>query len=279
MKRPALVAGAFALIVALTGCGANTVTGTPNPAAGTSSGGTALFGTAQDLVRAATAQTAKSKSAKFSIESSVAGQQLNGQGQGHFDGDDTAMQLKMSIGPIDEELRYVDKALYIQLPEQYRAQATSGKAWGKLSADDPAAKAMGTNQAQQDDPSKILDQIQQAGTITKSEQTVLDGQQVTHYWINIDVAKTVDKLASAGLPQEQLDQIKTKVPTFPMELWLNGDTLPVQVTEDLTALMTAAGAPAGAGGLKMTMKYSDWGVPVDVQAPPADQVGALKTGG
>jgi hypothetical protein len=26
---------------------------------------------------------------------------------------------------------------------------------------------------------------------------------------------------------------------------------------------------------KMTMKYTAWGVPVDVQAPPADQVGEL----
>jgi hypothetical protein len=278
MKRPALVAGGFALIVALTGCGAQSVTGTPNPA-GTSSGGTTLFGNAQDLVRAATAQTGKSKSAKFSIESSVAGQQLSGQGQGRFDGDNTAMQMKMNIGPVDEELRYVNKTLYIQLPAQYRAQATSGKAWGKLSADSPAAKAMGANQAEQNDPSKILDQIQQAGTITKSEQTVLDGQPVTHYWINVDVAKAMGQLSSAGLPPEQLDQIKTKVPTFPMELWLNGDMLPVQVTEDMTPLMAAAGAPASAGGLKMTMKYSDWGVPVDVQAPPADQVGDLKTGG
>ncbi len=27
----------------------------------------------------------------------------------------------------------------------------------------------------------------------------------------------------------------------------------------------------------MTMKYRDWGAPVDVAAPPADQVGELKT--
>jgi hypothetical protein len=271
MKKIALAAGGVALVLTLSGCGARTVAGTPNA-------DPMLFGNAQQLVRAASAKTQQTKSAKFSIETSVAGQQLDGQGTGRFDGDNTAMQMTMNVGPVTEELRYLDKTLYVQLPAQLRAQMTQGKPWGKLPADSDLAKTMGASQAQQNDPSQILSQIQQAGTITKSEQTTLDGQQVTHYWINVDVAKAADKLAASGVSTAQLDQIKDKVSTIPLELWLNTDLLPVQVTEDLSGVVKAAGAPAGAHPMKLPMKYSDWGTAVDVQAPPADQVGELTMG-
>jgi hypothetical protein len=267
--RPAFAVGALALVVALTGCGVRTVSGTPTA-------DSQIFGNAQELVRAATAQTEKSKSAKFTIQSALGAQAITGQGEGRFDGDDTAMHLTMTVGSIDEDLLYVDKTMYIQLPEQYRAQMTSGKPWGKLAADSDLAKTMGAAQAQQNDPSQILQQIQEGGTITRSEQTMLDGLQVTHYWIDVDVAKSIDKLKAAGLPEAQLNEVATKVKTIPVELWLDGDLLPVQFTEDMSGLLTAAGAPASMQNMKVTMKYTDWGTPVDVQAPPADQVGELK---
>jgi hypothetical protein len=166
--------------------------------------------------------------------------------------------------------------MYMQLPEQYRGQLTSGKPWGKLAADSDLAKTMGAAQAQQNDPSQILQQIQQAGTINRSEQTTLDGKPVTHYWIDVDTAKSLDKLKSSGLQDSQLEQIAAKVKTIPVELWLDRDLLPAQFTEDMSGVIQAAGAPAGTPSMKMTIKYTDWGAPVDVQAPPADQVGELK---
>jgi hypothetical protein len=271
LRKNALAASGVALVLALSGCGARTIAGTP-------SADPMLFGNAQELVRAASAKTGQAKSAKFSVESSLAGQQVTGQGMGRFDGDNTAMQMTMNVGTVNEELRYVDKTLYIQLPEQVRAQMTRGKPWGKVPADSDLGKMMGASQAQQNDPSKILDQIQAAGTITRNEQTTLDRQQVTHYWINVDLAKAAGKLAASGISTGQLDQIKNKLPTIPLELWLNGDLLPVQFTENLSGMLTAAGAPASAQNVKMTMRYSGWGTAVDVQAPPADQVGELTMG-
>src|SRR5437879_6115958 len=113
MKRIALAASGVALVLALSGCGAHTISGTP-------SADPMLFGNAQELVRAASAKTDQKKSAKFTVESSFAGQQISGQGLGRFDGENTVMQMTMNVGPVDEELRYVDKTFYIQLPEQAR---------------------------------------------------------------------------------------------------------------------------------------------------------------
>ncbi|NIH87340.1 hypothetical protein [Amycolatopsis granulosa] len=63
-----------------------------------------------------------------------------------------------------------------------------------------------------------------------------------------------------------------------MELSLDRAQLPVPVTQDLGLLMEAADAAAEAQNASMTMKYTDWGDPVGVAAPPADQLGVLKSG-
>ncbi|WP_208024606.1 hypothetical protein [Amycolatopsis pithecellobii] len=272
--RKRQVFAAVAVALTLAGCGARPESSstTNDPTTNDSN----VFGNAQELVRAATDQTAKAKSAKFTAESSLAGQAVTAQGQARFDGADTVMDMTMTVGPVREEMRYVDRALYVQLPEQYRARMTSGKPWGKVPADSAVAKQIGAQQAQQNDPSQALQQIQQAGTITRSAHETLDGQPVTHYWIDVDFAKGFDKFKNTGLPEAQLNEIAAKVKTIPVELWLGSDKLPVQITEDMSALMKAAGAPATAQDMKITMKYSDWGTPVDVQAPPANQVGELK---
>ncbi|GAA4665447.1 MULTISPECIES: hypothetical protein [Amycolatopsis] len=275
MKRPMLAVGALALVLTLAGCGQRPVTGTANGDAA-AAGNSPLFSNAQELVRAATSQTEKAKSAKFSMDMDVAGQTMTAEGAGTFDGDNTTMQMSMTVGGMDQELRYVGNTLYIRLPEQLRARVPGGKPWGKVPADSDTAKALGAAQAQQNDPSKTLQQIQEAGTITRSEQTTLDGKPVTHYWIDIDFAKAMDRYRGTQMPLEQLEQIKDKVGKLPAELWLDRDQLPVQVFQDMSPMMVAAGAPASAQTLKMTMKYSDWGTPVDVQTPPADEVGELQ---
>lgn len=276
MKKPALLAGAGALVVALAGCG-STVSGHPANGSGGTNGG--LFTSALDLYNASSGQTDKSKSAKFTVDSSIGGQQLSGNGAGKFDGPNTEMQMSMSVGPLQEQLRWVGGTMYMQLPEQYRAQLTSGKPWGKASPDSPIGKQMGAAEAQNDDPSKMLEQIKDAGTIKNAEKVTLDGQQVTHYVIDLDFDKAMSKLAdSSGMAQAQLEQLKGKVGPIPLELWLNSDQLPVQVTEDLSGVLRAAGAPASMNSMKMTMKYSDWGTPVSVEAPPADQTGDLTMG-
>ncbi|WP_246272522.1 hypothetical protein [Amycolatopsis acididurans] len=271
MKRTALGASVLALVVALTGCGTKTVSGTPSGES---------FTDAQELVRAASSKTAEAKSSKFTFETALAGQKFTGQGAGRYDGANTAMQMSMDVGPVHEEILYVDGSAYIQLPEEYREKMTGGKPWGKLDPNNPMAKSMGAStNAEQNDPSKYLDQIQEAGTIKRNEQTTLDGQPVTHYWIDVDLTKVMNKLADSGYPQEMLDLLKGKTGTIPLELWLNQDLLPVKITEDLGSMMKAMGAPSQLTDMTMTMTYTDWGTPVTLTAPPADQVGDLKLGG
>ena len=273
MRKTALAAGGFALVIALTGC-----SGGGDNASGNGSGGelSSPFGSAQELVRAASAQTEQSKSSKFTFEMDMAGQKLSGSGEGMYAGADTAMSMTMDAAGQAMEMRIVGKTLYMKMPEG-TGMTAEGKPWVKIDpeGDDPMSKAMAgqfDNMTEQNDPSKILEQIEKAGTITNSEQVELDGQQTTHYSIELDMKKLAEQMPDSA-NAKAVEQMQGKIDTMPMELWLNSDQLPVQIVMDMSKIAEAAGQP-NAGG-QMTMKYSDWGTPVNVEAPPADQVGEM----
>ncbi|OZM73704.1 hypothetical protein CFN78_09330 [Amycolatopsis antarctica] len=281
MRKTAIAAGGFALVLALSACGGgDNGTDQASPAIG---GGSALFGNAQELVQAAESKTQNSKSSKFSMDMSMAGMTIAAKGEGRYDGENSAMSMTMDMMGQQIEMRFVDRAMYMKMPQGMGG--TADKPWIKISADgtDPMSQQMGgqfDQLTEQSDPTKMLEYIKQAGTITNSETTQLDGQETTHYSIDLDFDKMID-LAPGGLEKEQAEQMRGKIGVIPMELWLNSEQLPVQITMDMGAItkaaMEAAGAPAGGAPTegKMTMKYSDWGAEVDVAAPPADQVGEM----
>jgi len=119
---------------------------------------------------------------------------------------------------------------------------------------------------------KQVEQIKDAGTITKSQQETLDGQQVVHYWIDVDVEKLAAQQTDAMMKSAMESLAKQGTKTLKYELWVRGDGLPAKF---------ATQAPVGAGKpVTVTVGFSDWGQPVNVQAPPADQVGEMpKMGG
>ena len=281
MRKTTLVAAGAALVLTLTACSGNT-TGTAEPAAAggqTQSEGLASpFTDAIQLASASKQGTEKSKSAKFTMEGSAAGQSLTANGAMAFDGADTKFSMTSTAAGQTTEMRMVDKVMYIKLPAEEQKQMGTDKGWAKISADgtDPLSQALGgalSKSAEQSDPSKMLDQISKTGRIISSDQTELNGQKVNHYKVELDVAKALDQFTDqvpAAARDQLTEKLKGKDLKLPAELWLDKDNLPVQITMDQGPMMQAMGAPAG--DAKFTMKYTDWGTQVDVTAPPADQV-------
>ncbi|MFC4000450.1 hypothetical protein ACFS2C_21335 [Prauserella oleivorans] len=276
MRKTAMAASGFALVLALTACGGDDG-GSNDSAVGGGEAGTNLFTDPAKLAEAASQQTAASKSSKFTMQMNMAGQQMSAQGEGSYAGENTAVAMTMDMAGQQMEMRFVDQTMYMKLPQQLSAQ-TGGKPWVKISAEgtDPLSQQLGgqlDQMAAQSDPSKSLEYVKQAGNIVSSEETTLDGQQVTHYTVELDFKKIADQMAAGGLTQEQIAQLSGKIDKLPMQLWLNSDQLPVQVSMDMTKIMEAAGA--GNQKAEMVMKYTDWGAPVNVEAPPASEVGEL----
>lgn len=285
MRKTTLAAAGAALLLALTACSANTNSGTAGPAAAGgqsqangSSGLASPFTDAIQLASASKQGTEKSKSAKFSMEGSAGGKTLSANGAMAFDGANTKFSMTTTVSGETTEIRMVDKVMYLKLPADQQKEMGTDKSWAKISADgtDPVSQAMGTalsQSADQSDPTKMLDQISKAGRIISSDQTELNGRQVNHYKVELDVAKAVDQFTGsvpAATRDKVTEMLKGKDIKVPAELWLDKDNLPVQVTMDQGPMLQALGAPAS--NAKFTMKYSDWGTQVDVAAPPSDQV-------
>ncbi|WP_255638167.1 hypothetical protein [Amycolatopsis sp. DSM 110486] len=179
------------------------------------------------------------------------------------------------------EVRAVDKSLYLKIPPGEASQIGTDKPWIKITpgASDPLSQAMsGTlgSTSQASDPTELLDRIAEAGQILSSDQTTLDGEKVNHYKMDLDLDKALDQftVSMPAAARAKVDQqLKGKHVMLPAELWVDKNQLPREITFDETALMQAAGAGAGTTGIgKVTLKYSDWGAPVTITAPPADQV-------
>jgi hypothetical protein len=173
------------------------------------------------------------------------------------------------------EIRLVDGQLYVKVPESAQE---GDKPWVRIPRDgtDPFSQAAGGSidqLAQQNDPARTLEQIKTAGTIVSSGAVTLNDAPTTHYVVNIDLVKLHENLP-AGLSPAALTQTDGKATGFPLELWLNAEQLPVQVTFDLTPILIAAGAPPNSAA-KITTAYKDWKAPTVVEPPPADQVGDL----
>jgi hypothetical protein len=235
-----------------------------------------LFGDTQQLTQAVSA--ARGTAARFTTDISVGSVQTKGQGQARFGGASTALSMTMDFFGEPMEVRRVDKILYVKVPESARGDGE--KPWVRVPDDgtDPFSQAAGGSLdqlAQQNDPNRTIDQIKKAGTIVRGEQTRLDGAPVSHYWIDVELAKLADELP-AGLSAEAVRQVRGKADKFPLELWLNDHQLPVQVTMDLSPMLKAAGAPATSAA-KTTTRYTDWNSPADIQPPPPDQLGPLPT--
>lgn len=285
MRKTILAAGGAALIAVLTACGqapAPAPGPAPAPAEKQADG---LFTDAKALVQAATAKAAQVASAKFSMDMTAAGQKVTGSGAMKFADGQNSGTMTMSVLGQTMEMRIIDNStIYVKLPPEALKKLKTKKPWAKV--DEAAMKSMlgDGNQANQSDPRKTLEVVQESGTITKGVPEKLDGQDTFHYSVALDPAK-MEKQFPGGQSAAEFAKIKDKIGKIPMELWLNSDQLPVKITMDLGETVKAGALAAGAtpeqlssidiGGL-MTIRYTDWGTAdVAVQAPPADEVGEL----
>ncbi|EME64000.1 hypothetical protein [Amycolatopsis decaplanina] len=288
MKRvTTLAAITTAAVLALSACGGEKQ---PDAAAPAPSEGKSLLssplGDPIQLASLSRESTKKAKTSKVTMET-VAGTEKNtASGQGQYDGENTKFSMSMDSDGKKIDILFVDSALFVKLDEADKAELKTDKAYVKIAADgqDPFSQLLGklmSKAIKDSDPSRILEQVSKAGKITKSDQVELNGEQTNHYVIEVEAEKAIALIMGEigiPLPAETLKQLKAKLEgknvMILTELWLNADQLPVQVVSDQTAFVKAMGAP-GDGAAKTTVKYTDWGAPVTIAAPPADQVGDM----
>ena len=152
------------------------------------------------------------------------------------------------------ELRQVDDVLYVRVPPG--RPATQGKSWVAVPAD-----SSGTVGSQ--NPQEFLQVLAGARDVEEVGEEDVNGISTTHYALTLDpkvLAEVAAKNPSASsLPPGVLDQLKD----VQADVWIDDDNLPRRLRVD---------AKVQSVTVKSAFEFHDYGKPVDVAAPLADDV-------
>jgi hypothetical protein len=259
-----VVCGIAAGAVALAGCATTTTQGVAAPAA--------TVKTVADLAHLMSSKTAAAHTAHVKLDVEAAGKDIAVTGQVEFAGAASKLQMNMTIpdvGAMDMEL--IGSTMYMKLPA---GLVPTEKPWVKFDPNgtDPVSKALSglISQEQQNlDPTKMLSELAPVATITKSGKDTVDGQPATRYAISVDTQKLLKSPLVAPQLRQTFSASGAKLPAhMNYVMWLNSTNLPVKFTLNETV---------SGQQIAVTANYTDWGQPVSITAPPADQVGPLPT--
>lgn len=279
--RASTVRASSALLTAITAVGLLTAcssTGhdtSPNAPATSSA-------SASDAVAAAYQRTSADGSAKVALSADLAGvaeQPIHISAAGVIDFKTPATDLTATLpgGMGSVELRYLSGVLYAKLPAALAGMVpgAASTSWVSVNLSALAQARLGTSLQQlvaaaPSDPGQLLTYLRGAGQDVKNAGPArIGGIATTRYTTTIDLDK-----AAANLParaRAALAQFEQHLGThqLPTELWIDGQGRLRQMT-------------VAAKQNELTLTLSDFGTPVSVAAPPANQtkdLTALITGG
>lgn len=167
------------------------------------------------------------------------------------------------------EARYLKDGYVVDMGDAM-AQQTGGKRWISYSYDDMAklsgaAGAAMKDQMQNSTPEQGVKSLLASGDVKKVGQEDVRGVSATHYSGTVDVAELTAK--NSKLDAEETAQLKEQlaasgITTEKIDIWVDENDLLVKKTER---------GDMQTGELNSTVYYSDYGVKVSVEAPPASQ--------
>lgn len=176
-----------------------------------------------------------------------------------------------SVGAI--KMIMTPKAIYMDMPLLTRQ---THKTWAELSfaaLKQSSGVDVGqlSQQAQQLEPGQYVAMLTRSGNVTLVGSAKVDGVATQHYSGTVDVGKAVAalspqlrsawaKLSAAGASTERVD------------VWVDAQGRPRLVKVAIGSSASTASAASTAGlTMSVTLHLSDYGLKVDVAAPPASQ--------
>lgn len=255
--RPRLAALLLVPLLGLTAC-----SGGDEPAAPSAAEPPAPAGDAADTVQAALASTREGGTARVALTAdSVVGDtpfEVRGEGLVDLGGQESQLTLTLPFGEVEQ--RTVDGTAYVSVPQQpgvfysVDAAALRGSALGGSS-----------------DPTSPLAALEAVGDVEETGEEDVRGEPTTRYEGTVDVADAI-----AGAPEATKELLASTLGAsgleqVPFTAWIDGEGRLRRFTQELVI-------PAGeqTGGQEVTtsttLELFDYGVAVDVQAPPAAQV-------
>jgi hypothetical protein len=273
-KWRGLVAVGALSVVGLSACGSS------HPAAGPETGAakrpvTAVLATAYE-------NTVAAKSAQLTLQVTVtaAGKQVTESGTGAVDWGtrqgtiDVKVEVPAASGSTSLTLREVIDGgnAYVMLPSSLIG-AAGGKPWIETSFG-----SLTSGSSTGEDPTQVLSLLEaDSSGVTEVGPATIDGAATTEYRAVVDPAK-VEAGAPAAVKQLLARASQASgLTSVPIDVWVDGQGLARQITEDVTTTPPASSGGSSAGPVKLdlTMNLSNYGQPVSVTVPPASQVTSI----
>lgn len=266
VRRPLAVAGATALLLALTACGgdepqkasdepsiseSSTDAGDPGDSADEPAAGSEVD--PADFVDDMMAGLEASTTAQMTMDMGIPGASMTVEGQVDYTTDPVNMAMTMineAMGDQPMDFRLVDGIVYQNMG------AMSNNKFLMYDLSDPENLPPGMDGLQEQmNPLSAFEQFEPAlKSVTYVGTEDVDGEELQHYAIVLDTSKMESFQglpADAGLP-----------PEIAYELYFDDEMRARQM--DMTMEMKPP--------VEMKVRFFDWGSPVDIKAPPADQV-------
>lgn len=154
--------------------------------------------------------------------------------------------------------------------------ATTNQSWIKISGDSTGAGAIGVPLG---DGTQVLKLLEQAGDIKEVGTEQVRGVDTTHYQGTLDVAAALARASAADRAKAESELGKVGIDpsaaTVPVDVWIGTDDgLVHKVQLGVQGLSSTSTSEAGAGAVAgtFTMELFDFGQPVTITVPSADQV-------
>jgi len=268
-KLTTAIAATGLAAIAVAGCTSSKTDGTPAPPPSTpgSSGaqtgggggaGGSVAGAA--FVAAATTAVEQAQTVKVKETMSLLGIPLTANGVAKFDDQTVAADVSSStpVGPV--QVIIVGGDVYVKGLNQ----GAAGKPWTKNAGESQdIASAL-----KQSDPRLALEMFSDVGTLEQVGTENINGVSATHYAVTVELAKIAQQHPELASVLNAL--IKQGIKTQDVQLWVDSQKRPVRIVT--SADLPNPAKPGSKIASNQTVDFTDWGAPVTIQAPPADQV-------
>jgi hypothetical protein len=274
MRR--LTAAATALILlASAACGGGS-------SGGSSAGAPSAAGSPKLTLISSASTTRSAGSARFAMRMTVSANSqtvmtMSGSGVTGFQPPAAQISLRFAadqalgaVNGMTMDERVVDGAVYIQSP-LFAGLTGQGKQWVKVDLG-----ALGTGGptdlgAGQSDPTKMLDYLRGLSSgVTRVGADDIRGVQATHYHAETSLEKALERLPESQRAGFEAMARTVGAKPIPIDVWVDGDG-------HIVRIRTATDLTVNGGSVQsdVQLDYFDFGVPVNVEAPPKDQVADL----
>ena len=186
----------------------------------------------------------------------------------------TMADTMRQMGSTSMEARYLPDAYYAKMGDKF-AEQSGGKHWIKYAYDDLADLAGGSgaylkDQMQNTTPNQSVKLLLASGDVRKVGEETVRGVNTTHYSGTVDVADLA--VRNSSLSEAQLADLKRQleqagITTETVDIWVDDDDLLVKKVEK---------GEMASGSMSSTAYYSDYGVEVSAEEPPAADTADFK---